>query len=243
MENVNNAILERINYKNKNEKMIIRKRLYDGADAFMAESARVIYNLLVKDLEKFTAYNSRFTTDYAANFLVQINAADAVVTDVSIVATQEVLTRNVLKAMREARTIYSRIKSYVELTFGTAHPTIVKEFTSGYRAARRSQPKMLVFLDVLEKLTHKYVEALTNSAKGGMPIGVLNDLVAVKTTLLNANIAQETFKKERLVHTEKRITVLNDCYHTLTQVNKMAQLVFANQPAKKAQYIYKVNKK
>lgn len=215
------------------------RRKFQGSDAFMAENARTIYNLFVQDLAQFTAYNTRFTSAYAETFLAQINAADKVVTDASIVAKQGVETQKVINVMQQARRIYNRVKSHAQWAFADVSPAIVKEFTSGYKAASTNQPKMLVFLETLENTVRAHLEDLTDSAKGGMPPNILDDLVAIKEQLKTSNVNQEVYKKQRLAITEERIVTLNSCYQSLMQVNNTAQLVFAEQPAKRSQYSYR----
>ncbi|CAL2082633.1 conserved protein of unknown function [Tenacibaculum sp. 190524A02b] len=204
----------------------------------MAESARTIYNLFLQDLAQFTAFNTRFTSEYATNFLNQIDTADTIVTDVSTLAKQGVETQKVLNSMQIARILYNRIKNHAQWAF-PENSAIIKEFTSGYKKIHRSQPKMLVFLDTLEKVVAKYLEVLTDVTKGGMPANIVEELATVKEQLKTANVQQEIYKKERLVLTEERVSTLNDCYTTMIQINNTAQLIFANQPAKRAQYSYR----
>jgi len=215
------------------------KRNYNGTDAYMAESARTMYNLLVQDLPYFTAYNTRFTSEYATGFLNQINAADTIITDVNILAKQGVETQKVLTAMQEARRLYNRIKSHAQWAYEATSPAIVKEFTSGYSKIGRNQPKMLLFLETLDKVVNAHINILTDANKGGMPEAIVGELIAIKEQLKTANVQQEVYKKQRLVLTETRVNSLNDCYATMVQINNLAQLVFVSQPAKRAQYSYR----
>ncbi|MGG8497171.1 hypothetical protein ACQY1Q_12200 [Tenacibaculum sp. TC6] len=213
-------------------------RKFKGSDAFLAESARTIYQLFLQDLPQFTAFNARFTPEYAATFLSQIDAADTVVTDVSTLAKQGVETQKVLIGMQEASRVYNRIKSHAAWAFPN-NPAVLKEFTTGYRGASKNQPKMLVFLETLEKVVTNYLDDLTDVTKGGMPAAIAAELATIKETLKGANTQQEVYKKQRLVITQDRINALNDCYATLVQICNIAQLVFANEPAKRAQYTYR----
>lgn len=93
------------------------RRKFKGSDAFLVESARTIYNLFTQDLERFTAFNARFTSEYETAFLNQIDAADTVVTDVSTLAKQGVETQKVLIEMQNASRVYNRIKSHAMWLF------------------------------------------------------------------------------------------------------------------------------
>lgn len=221
-------------------KMIMNnKRNYKGTAVYMAESARTVYNLLLEDLPKFTAYNTRFTVEYANEFLNQINAADTIITDVTILAKQGVETQKVLTAMQQASQLYNRIKNHAQWAFEKTSPAIVKEFTSGYNKIGRNQPKMLLFLETLEKVINTHIKELIDVNKGGMPRVLLSELIVIKEQLKTANVQQEVYKKKRLVITETRVNTLNNCYATMVQINNLAQLVFNDQPAKRSQYSYR----
>lgn len=188
------------------------KRKFNGSDALMAESARTIYNLFLEDLDEFTTFHTLFTAEYATNFLNQINAADTVNTDVSTLAKQGIETQKVLTAMEQSRQLYLRIKTHAQWAFAPS-PATIKEFTKGYTNVGRNQPKMLLFLETLEKVVNKHSESLTTG--GGMPSTLITELTTVKTQLKTANVQQEVYKKQRLVLTEERIRILNDCYTTM----------------------------
>lgn len=218
--------------------MEILKRLYQETDAYMAETARTIHSLLVQDLAVFSAINTRFTPAFANAFLQQIEAADAVVTDTTVYTAIGVETEQVLTAMDQARQLYHRIKNHSLWAFPNS-VAIQKEFTTGYREASRSQPEMIVFLETLEKVTQKYLAELTDSTKGGMPTALAAELESIRTQLQQKNTQQEFKKKERPVLTEVRIQTLNTCYQTMISINNTAQIVFHNQAAKRAQYVYR----
>lgn len=215
-----------------------RERHYDGADSYMAETARTIHALLVQDLAIFSAINTRFTTQFANDFLAQIQAADEVVTDTTAQTDLAVETEQVLTAMDTARQLYNRIKNHAIWAFPSSI-AIQKEFTTGYREASRSQADMIVFLDTLEKATQKYLTQLTDPTKGGMPAAIFNEIETVRLSLRQKNTTQEYKKKERPVLTEERINTLNACYDTLMMINSTAQIVFKDQPAKQSQYTYR----
>lgn len=216
------------------------KRMYQGTDASMTETARTIYNLVLQDLPTFSSINARFTEAFVADFLNQINAADQVVTDAETASALAVETEQVLTAMDSARLLYNRIKNHALWAFPQSAAT-VKEFTNGYREASRVQAQMIVFLDTLENVAQKHIADLTDPNKGGMPASLLSDIATVREALQQKNTQQEFKKKERPVLTETRINTLNTCYLTMASINSTAQIVFYNQPAKRAQYVYKAS--
>ncbi len=215
------------------------KRMYVGSDAFMAESARTIHNLLTQDLSTFQAINTRFNSAFLEDFLSKIDAADKVVTDSNVVAQQGSETEQVLTAMQRARKLYNRVKNHATWAFAQNSPATLNEFTTGYRKASRRQPEMLVFLETLERVITKHLTILADANKGGMPDTVLEELRSIKEELKSKNVTQETSKKQRGVLTEQRINTLNNCYRVMISINNTAQVVFDDQPAKRAQYTYR----
>ena len=213
-------------------------RNYQGTDAYMAEAARTIHNLLVQDLADFTAVNTRFTQEFADNFLAQITAADEVITDYAVLAEQGVDTAQVLTAMQRARKLYSRIKHHATWAFGNS-PATIKQFSTGYRDASRKQAQMIVFLETLANVVEQHKEALTDPALGGMPNDLPGEITALRQELQSRNTIQEVRKKDRPLLTEQRINTLNACYRAMLAVNNTAQIVYNEQPAKRSQYTYR----
>ncbi len=214
-------------------------RLYSGTDAYMAESARTIHQLLTTDVAQFSAFSSRFNAAYLTDFLAKIDAADAVITDESIISQQITKTEAVLTAMDRARLLYRRAKAYAELTFADTRPVLIQEFTRGYAEARQNQPKMIVFLEMLWNTVNTHSDALKDPTKGGMPNNFADEIEALREELQSKNVTQETFINTRTTLAESRINTLNACYTKMTEVNNFAQVVFEDSPAKRSIYTYR----
>lgn len=94
-------------------------RFYNGTDAYMAESARTIHQLLTADVAQFSAFSSRFNAAYLDDFLAKIDAADAVITDEPVLSQQ--ITKTITTLPYEAaRFISFENKGVVPLVFDIA---------------------------------------------------------------------------------------------------------------------------
>ena len=216
-----------------NPEEIIRN--YKGSDVYMTETARTIQALLVSDLAKFTNFDSTITAAYAAQFLTAVVAAETVVADSSVIDQQVQKTELTLAALEKAKAKYADVKYFALKTFPNSVGTQNEFGINDYERARRSAPQMVQFMDEMSKACVKYQPQLVAA---GFSAAAITEIQTIRTELLNANSAQEVFKKQRPKLTEDRIIVLNTCYTFVAQVNLAAQLVFKTDFAKQNQYVY-----
>lgn len=213
------------------------KRAYLGSDAFMTESARVIYNLANDDLANFTAFDSTINAAWMADYLADVEAAETVVADSAISDQQVQTTENVLSQMDLARAKYNEVKYFVQKAFPDSPATQGEFGLNDYMDARRSESKMIQFLDEMHKAAVKYKTELTDAGYTAK----IGDIQTIRTSLLDKNTTQEVFKKQRPKLTEDRIKILNAAYERLTQVNAAAQIIYVTDYAKQKQFVYNVS--
>ena len=190
------------------------KRNYTGTDAFMTESARVNYNLSNGDLAKFTAFDSTINATFMTAYLTAIVAAETVVADSAISDQQVQTTENVLSQMDLARAKYNEVKYFVQKAFPGSPATQGEFGLNDYMDARRSESKMIQFLDEMHKAAVKYQTELADAGYTAK----IDDIRTIRNSLLDKNTTQEVFKKQRPKLTEDRIKILNAAYERLTQV-------------------------
>jgi len=210
-------------------------RSYSGTDAQMAEYARVIHSLLVSDLAKFTAFDSTINAAFASSFLTAINSADVVVSDSAIIDIQVQKTELINLAMEKAKSKYADVKYFAQKTFPNSLASQNEFGLNDYERARKSPTQMIQFLDEMHKACVKYQTQLV--AKGLSAVAIA-EIQTIRTELQTANTNQEVFKKQRPKLTEDRITVLNNCYALISQVNAAAQRVYKDDFAKQKQFVY-----
>lgn len=83
-------------------------RHYHGSDAAMTETVRAIYTIFQEDLAAFTAFNGNFNVGFAAAWLVEIEAAEGVVSDNVVIDQQASLSTTLQAAMVAARNKWGR---------------------------------------------------------------------------------------------------------------------------------------
>lgn len=213
-------------------------RHYSGNDAFMTESARVNYNLANDDLAKFTAFDSTIDEAYMAAYLADIETAETVVADTAVSDQQVQTTENVLSQMDLARAKYNEVKYFVQKAFPNSPATQGEFGLNDYMDARRSENKMIQFLDEMHKACVKYQTQLVAAGYNAPAIAAIQ---TIRTDLLNKNTTQEVFKKQRPKLTENRIKILNAVYGRLSLINAAAQVIYANDYAKKRQFVYDIS--
>lgn len=213
-------------------------RNYTGNDAFMVESARVNYNLTNSDLARFTAFDSTITAAYMTSYLAAIVAGETVVADSAISDQQVQTTENVLNQMDLARSKYNEVKYFVQKAFPNSAATQGEFGLNDYMDVRRSESKMIQFLDEMHKACIKYQ---TQIIAAGYNTAAIAAIQTIRTDLLNKNTTQEVFKKQRPKLTEDRIKILNTVYDKLTQVNAAAQIIYITDYAKRRQFVYDIS--
>lgn len=104
--------------------------------------------------------------------------------------------------------------------------------------ARRSESKMIQFLDEMHKAAVKYQTQLVAEGYNTTSIAAIQ---TIRTDLLNKNTTQEVFKKQRPKLTEERIKILNTVYDRLSLVNAAAQIIYMSDYAKQRQFVYDIS--
>lgn len=220
--------------------MLSEQRIYSGSDAHMLQSAGLIYALFAADQPAFAAYSLRFgQPDFLPNYLAQIEAAESVAQDLSVIGENAVKTQQAAEAMRACRAIYRRVKSYVELTYRDTDPPIVRLFAHGYREAARSGALMVVFMEVLHQRVMEHLNDLMDANRGGMPATIPDRILLAKEQLQQRTAARESSLATRPVATSERLVTLNTCFRTMMLICNAAQQVFAHDQAKRRMYLFR----
>ena len=211
------------------------KRVFASADSKMTEAARTILGLLTTDIAAFTAFDSTMNSAFLTDYENAINDADTVVADTAVIDQLVSKTENVMELMDMARSKYRDVKYFVQKAFPNS-AGIQGEFgLNDYNQARKSTAQMIQFLDEMHNACTTYSAVLITAGYNQVAI---DDIVVIRDKLLQSNLKQEVFKKERPKLTEDRIIILNKCYNMMVQVNAAAQLVFRDDYAKQKQYVY-----
>ncbi len=211
-----------------------KTRIFSGSDADMVQASRVAHGLFTEDKPAFISFDSSFADPFGENWLQKIENAAAVSQDSQYVGGQSELTENVETIMENCRTFFQSMKYFIEKAFPGQTAIHVQFGYNDYDASRKSETRMIKFLDMLHKA------AVGHSAKlieAGFPQEKIDNIAALSKQLSDADYAQEMAKKKRPSVTQERITILNDCYEVMQHVCKAGKIIFADDRAKYDQYL------
>ena len=209
-------------------------RLYNCPDSVMLVSADTLYVLYVEDESEFFAYNPvMFPPGFKTIFQTHITAARDVIKDVVVVDEQQEETFEVTAKMKECFSYFQKMKPTIMFTFPNK-PAVWNQFGfNDYDFARRSQGRMVQFMDMLHKTSVKYSVELI--AKGWTQLKI-DECETLAGQLNVENTEQEQAKKNRPVETQERIVILNTCWEDMVFVTNAAKAVFYDDYAKLHQY-------
>ena len=88
----------------------------------------------------------------------------------------------------------------------------------------------------MESLAVTALRYKSDLVEAGCKEAIIDALPAQAEDLKTANTAQEKFKKDRGLITQERVIKLNEIFELLSPVSKIAQIIFADNPAILAKY-------
>ncbi|MBE0651897.1 MAG: hypothetical protein IH595_13795 [Bacteroidales bacterium] len=205
------------------------KRSFTVSDSKFFEYADTVMAILPADLPDFTAFDPIFTGDYVNQIKLASDNARAVPPDEIIVDQLGGKTQKVKTALTDCYNDYQTIAYFAGRAF-KGNVSVQNEFgKNDIRKARNSQPKMIIFMDLLITTVAKYSAELLQA---GCSQELMDGLAAKADVLRNANSGQEGFKKGRGVSTQNRIQLMNSLYELLKPLNEAANIIFRDNPAK-----------
>lgn len=198
------------------------ERKFKGSDAAFIEQAKTIRNHLQTYHADFSAFDPTLDATFIEALTAAIAEVDAGRDDVAHKEMVRQQTEAVQAAMDQCRTVYKRLKYFVEQTFSSKG--VQNEFGLGqFKTVRDSQPKMIQFMGTLKTTAAKYSAQLTAH---GCPADLIASIETAIAALDTANQGQESAKGERTVATEVRVEKLNAVYDRLMRVSAAAKIVF-----------------
>ena len=203
-------------------------RKFVGSDAMMLETSETLHAMFAERLSRFEEFDIELNSTFATQWLAAINAARGTFQDTTIVAAQRDETRSVKVAMKNA------VQATVDVLFFAqkAFPNDADRLAAfgkgkGLAHARKSQPRMTEFMDLLVDNVARYTAQLV--AAGATP-QILSTPAIAHNELRQANLTQNTTIKSRPSVTHQRIEALNTAFEFGKTVCKAAKSVFRNEP-------------
>ncbi|MCX6156244.1 MAG: hypothetical protein NT007_19000 [Candidatus Kapabacteria bacterium] len=186
---------------------------------------------LVVDQTLFTAASPAFAAPFAANFLADIEAADAIPTNENDLNSQSVFTAEVEEQMDLARAHYQKLLLYIGIAWPGSDVKLKAFGNNLYEKARKSPPKMANLLQ------SSYLDANSTTYKADLiAAGFLQTDITLLDTLssdlTNKINAQQDFMRHTFTRSEERAVAFNKVWDTMVKISNSSKLNFKDSPAK-----------
>ncbi len=210
------------------------ERLFTVSDATLIEHADTVQASLPDDIIDFTSFDSTISAEYPNAIAAAIDAVLALKSDQEIIDELVEKTQNVNEAMGQSTNAFRTVAFFVRKAFKD-NKAVQNQFgLNDIEKVRNNQARMILFMEELSETAQKYQAELVAA---GCNEAVITSLPQKAETLRTANIEQEKFKKDRGLHTQERVEKLNELYKLLVPISEIAQIIYADDPARLARYL------
>lgn len=209
-------------------------RNFKVPDAAMLQASRTFFNLFSENSADFLNIDPTFDDTFKSNWLTAIETAETAARDLMVQDELAILTQNVQTKLEECRTHYQKMKYYIEQAFPKDTAMLNAFGSKDYDKARKGEKDMIPFMRTVHAQAVKHADALIAVNF------VQTEIDKIKTLadeLVEADQAQELFKKNRLVITQGRINSLNNAWDYTMKVNRASKVVYAGNYAKLQQFL------
>ncbi len=209
-------------------------RLYNIPDAVLLQSGEIIVVTLPEDIASFTAFDSTLTSALPDEIKLAISLTKAVHPDEVVVQEQADLTQALNDAHANCTHAFQSVAYFVRKAYPQSTAIQKKFGLSEYKNAVNNKNKYIRFMEELAVTAEEHKADLIRC---GCDTALISGLPVLAKTLLEADRAQEKFKKERGQYTQDRVIQLNALYKLLQPVDEVAQIIFKNDAARMAKYM------
>lgn len=217
-----------------------RIRNYAGNDAYLFEQCAVLHSMFVEQLEVFKKFDATLNENFANQWMEATNAAMHVGSDNFYLPEIRSKLTSLTDLQEQAKLKWKEMKFFTEKTFPN-NKTVLAEFGSkSYLEASRKPELMVHFLDTLYLTAVKY--KLELKLQGANTVKI-NSIKTLKNKLQVALSEYENTKRNRAIHSDRRVKLCNDCYAMLMRVSKAAQIVYYDNEVRKKTFVYDKRRK
>ena len=210
------------------------RRDFSLADTEMIQDARTKHASFTEDKADFVAFDPDFADPYADNFESQIDAAEAMPDDETILDQQQQLTNAVDLEMQKSRDKFQDSKPFIVKAFPT-DAAIQNEFGfNDYKKAQSNQGVFIKFMLKFHGVAEKYKVQLIAQNYTQVKI---DEILTRYTALKDADIAQELFIKSRPTKTQDRIKKYNTAWQTEKVICTAGKRIYKDDYAKYQRYL------
>lgn len=210
------------------------RRIYYISDDVMIQFVKIKKKYFDEDATDFLAFDSDFDNTFRTNFQQLITRAEKVLPHSTILSQRTQLTTTVEDTMARCRAKFKHIKYFIEKAFPGNRPVWNEFGYNKYANARKSQVKMIQFMEILNATALKYKAQLVAAKYAESQFGELESLrIEVNT----ADLQQELQIGDSPVLTQERVTLLNNVWETTKRVCRAGKIIFAGNPKKYERYL------
>jgi hypothetical protein len=210
------------------------QKLFDKTQDEMLQEATVKIEFAIEDVGPISSFDTKMDLPFFTICKNRLAAAKLIPTD-NVVVDQVAQKSDVVKGLlNDSRNAFQDLKHFINKAF-EGNNNVKKEFGyDDYEDARKSQPKMIVFMNQLTITVGKYNTRLTDQ---GMPAALATRISTLAKDLEAANKEQEVSKSERSGATQDRIMAYNNVWKDLQVICSAGKRAFSTNYAKYRRYI------
>lgn len=209
--------------------------LYRMEHPAMLQFCKNTHGFFIQDKADFITFDADFSDPFGTEWLAEIMLAQTMPDDETVLDQQKQLTELVEEKMGLCRNKFQGSKYFIEKTF-PGKKEIWNEFGyNDYEEARKSQVKMILFMEKFHTIAVKYAAKLIAKKYAQEKIDEIKNL---GDELDAANLAQELFKGGRGVTSQDRQKQYNKIWEITTgTVCKAGKTIYTGNFAKYQRYL------
>jgi hypothetical protein len=210
------------------------QKLYNKTHPEMLEDATVKETFAAEDITKISDFDTKIDLPFLTLCGTRLTAAKAILTDEMVMDQVMQMSQAMKDLLNGCRNGFQDVKHFVEKAFPN-DKGVKKEFGyDDYEDARKSQPKMIVFMKMLATTVGKYSVQLTDQ---GMPATLPTRITNLAKDIETANKEQEVSKSGRTITTQERINAYNAVWKDLQVICSAGKRAHINDYARYRRYI------
>lgn len=213
----------------------MKKRIYIGSDAYLLEQCEILKRLLKENLPDFKKFDATFNNSYIKNWEKNLKAAITIGSDNEYILQNTDNKMLLQQLMLESSNFWRTVKFFAQKAF-QQQPEILHAFGSKeYTQASKKPKNMVAFLENLIPALNLYKKQLVQAGWSASGIAKINQLLAdLEWTVIE--LAKH--KRNRNINSTERVDKLNACYSFCKHVCTAAQIIYADDNARKSMYVY-----
>jgi len=214
---------------------MIEKKFSKSFDDALEQAYR-FHTEFLTDKATFIAATPLFNDPFAADFLVNIEAADALPTYDDDRDDSILLTQAVEEKMEEAREHFRKLMYYVNIAWPDDNGIARGFGSSQYDKARKSTLKLI---NLVQKA---FIKANSTTYKTDLiAVGFVQADIDLLNTLADGitekNNAQEDYMSNTYERSETRIVAFNKVWDSMVKISDGSKIIFKDSPAKVEFYL------